>query len=129
MQNSTQKQFAYKALQAMRDKLDSYAKRPDANSFYIEKNNSYLSSIESYIKQMENAVLDSKFNADFLIVTDGTGDSRKVQRLQERVAELEAMLYSTGITATDQRYMRHDMKEIRRSNSISRAKQTGEELY
>jgi nitrate reductase NapAB chaperone NapD len=129
MTESLQKQFAYKAISEMRDKLKAYAKKPHANSFYLEKNKSYLESIENYIKSLEVKVHDAQFNAEFIIVTEEGNSGARLKDANKRIQQLEAIIEMKGIKPSELPFLLQDSKEILRANSISRAMADFPNLY
>lgn len=129
MNQQLTRKFAYIALDEMRNKLTSYAKKPDANLVYLEKNKSYLDAIEKYIKELEQQTTDLKFNREFLIVTEEGNNGERLRDALNKIKRLENILEMKGINTIDQAFLMRDDKEIRRYNSISQAKQTWNELY
>jgi len=124
---------AYESLKEMNRKMKSYAEKPDANQAYLNKNKFYISALEKYIDLMEREVQNTKFNSDFLIVTESGNQGSVIQELENKVKDYQQILKRYGIDETDQAFMLHSNSErnseTRRFNSIERAKETWPELY
>lgn len=132
MKKTLIKDQAYEALREMTRKLKTYAEKPDANQAYLNKNYYYLNAIEQYFTLLETEIHDTKFNAEFLIVTDQS-DGMRVKELESKLREYQRLFKRYGIDETDQAFMLHSNSErnseTRRYNSIEMAKEKWPELF
>lgn len=129
MNTQTLKRFASEALNEMWRKITEYEQKPDHSKAWAMRNKEYLKSITEYIEQLEKENHDMQFNAEFLVLTSETNDNTRIKYLEEKVHNQCELLQQAGLSVEDQAYMFDDLKEIRRANSITKAKEVWSELY
>ncbi len=129
MDKKTAKIMAYKAMDDIERAINYYKSTPNAKKEVIDKRYGYLHAMQRYISQLEGEIVDAKFNADVVVVNDNTNANARLRAAEKRIKELETILDAVGVDASIRTHMRPDLSEMKRINSINRAKETWPELY
>jgi hypothetical protein len=129
MNQQVRQQMYLASISEMRKKLKAYESKPDANEAYIEKNKAYINAIADYVTELENQIRDSRFNAEFLILTEEGNSGARLKDANKRIQQLEAIIEMKGIKSSELPFLLQDSKEIIRANSISRAMADFPNLY
>jgi metal-responsive CopG/Arc/MetJ family transcriptional regulator len=129
MDKNTAKIMCYTALDDIEKAIRYYQSTPNAKNEVTQKRKGYLEAITRYINTLETDLVDAKFNTDIFVMSDNTNAFARLQAAQRRIAELETMLEAVGVDIHTQKHMKPDMPEMKRMNSINRAKELWPELY